>query len=132
MFKESESSYPECLEDLSFDEWRQLHESDPQRFEQYRLKLIYDLIDSAPKRNRARLEGLKFQMESESKRCRSQMAYNIRLFSMMWESLDELTHHLNQFSSGDIQDNINRKSSRPKAKVLPFSLLRTPKSNPGE
>jgi len=115
-----ESSYPENLEDLNFDEWRQLHESNPRCFEQYRKKLLCELIQSAPKRCRPRLRGLMFQMESESKRCGSSLSYNLRLFSMMVESLDELTNHLNQLCSANIQNYNIEKSTRPKAKVLPF------------
>ncbi len=130
MLRTSESSYPESLGDLSFDEWRQLHESNPRCFEHYRKKLLHDLIQSAPKRCRPRLRGLMFQMEGESKRCGTLMAYNQRLFSIMVESLDELANHLNQFCAADIRNQNAEISVRPKAKILPFSLRKNPINEP--
>ncbi len=95
----ADPDYPRDLEDYSFDQWRRLHEADPQRFDRYRLKLLNDLIDAAPKASQPRLRGLMFQMEGESRRCKNPLVYNLRLSAMMMELLDEMRRRLVQLSA---------------------------------
>ncbi len=110
---------PAELEALDFDEWRRLHEEDPELFDQYRMQMLNDLIDSSPESSKPRLKGLLFQMECESKRSKSPYAYNMRLSAMMMEMLDNLHHKLVDFCNNDEQD---PEISKPEvnAAILPF------------
>ena len=112
---------PENLEDFTFDEWRDLHDSDPQKFETCRLKVLDDLIDSAPEASKPRLRGLMFQMEGESRRSKSQLGYNLRLSSMMMEMLNEMREQLFLLYATDVKD-LEKSSLRPdSAEVIPFT-----------
>ena len=112
---------PQKYWDLSFDEWVALHDSEPERFEKYRKKLLNNLVNSAPERSKIRLKGLIFQMEAEAIKSKSQMAYNIRLSRMMIDMVEELMYHLSQLVTNNFkimeQDHPPVKS----AIILPFN-----------
>ena len=111
---------PDNLEELSFDDWCQLHRDDPQRFESCRLKVLNDMIESAPMESRARLRGLLFRMEGESRRSRSRMGYNLRLSAMMMEMLDEMRAQIHLLCAGDISE-LERQALKPdSAEIIPF------------
>ncbi len=114
--------FPDNLEDLSFDEWCELHQSDPRRFNAYRLKILNDLIDSAPEQSKPRLRGLLFRMEGESRRSRSQLGYNLRLSSMMMEMLDDMRAHIHLLCAADVNELKGHGLGQASAKVIPFSL----------
>ena len=116
----SAKPYPDRFEDLSFDDWINLHESEPAQFEKCRLKLLNDLVDSAPERSKPRLKGLIFQMDAESRRAKSQMAYNIRLSSMMMETLGELNYRLNELIGSKSLNIVQNQLPVETATVLPF------------
>ena len=117
----NENNYPDKYEDLSFDSWINLHITEPERFEKFRLKLLNDLVESAPERSKARLQGLIFQMESEARRSKSQMAYNIRLAVMMMDSLGELNDHLNQLVVQKSHNFTQNRTPNRNATILPFN-----------
>jgi len=111
---------PDNLEDLSFDEWCELHQNDPQRFESCRLKVLNDMIDAAPVESKARLRGLMFRMEGESRRSKSRLGYNLRLSAMMMELLDDMRAQIQLLCAGDISD-VEKQILHPdSADVLPF------------
>lgn len=112
---------PDNLEDLSFDEWCQLHQSDPQRFDACRLKILNDLIDSAPEQSRPRLRGMMFRMEGESRRSKSQLGYNLRLSSMMMEMLDDMRAQIYLLCAADFSELQSEYDDPPSAKVIPFN-----------
>jgi len=115
---------PDNLDELSFDEWCELHQSDPRRFETCRLKILNDLIDSAPEKSRQRLRGLMFRMEGESRRSRSQLGYNLRLSSMMMEMLDDMSAQIHLLCAADIKQLENQALNPQSAKVIPFAAAR--------
>jgi len=92
---------PEQFEDWSFEEWCGLHERDPEAFEACRLRMLNNLIETAPEESRPRLRGLMFRMEGESRRSKSQLGYVLRLSSMMMEMLDEMRAHLSSLVASD-------------------------------
>ena len=111
---------PDNLEQFTFDQWCALHESDPQRFETCRLKMLNDLIDAAPQDSQPRLRGLMFKMEGEARRSRSQLGYNLRLSSMMMEMLDELREQLYLLCAGDAAGLEESTPQSAAATVIPF------------
>jgi len=112
---------PVNFEDFTFDEWCQLHQSDPGRFEALRLKMLNDLIDSAPEESKPRLRGLMFKMEGESRRCKSQLGYNLRLSSMMMEMIEEMREQLSMLCATDIRDIQDKMLPPTSAEVIPFT-----------
>jgi hypothetical protein len=120
-------SCPQKYEDLSFDEWVDLHDSEPERFEKYRKKLLNNLVDSAPEQSKPRLRGLIFQMEAEAIKSKSQMAYNIRLSSMMMDMVDELMCQLNQLVTNNFKGMEQDHPPVKSAMILPYS--RAPKTD---
>jgi len=111
---------PDNLDDMSFDDWCEMHRADPQRFESCRLKMLNDLIDSAPEESKPRLRGLMFQMEGESRRSRSQLGFNLRLSAMMMEMLDEMRAQIHLLCAGDISE-LERQALKPdSAEIIPF------------
>jgi len=113
--------FPDNLEDLSFDQWCEIHQSDPRRFDSYRLKILNDLIDSAPEESKLRLRGLLFRMEGESRRSKSQLGYNLRLSSMMMEMLDDMRAQIHLLCAADIDEMQDRLLTPASAKVIPFA-----------
>ena len=111
---------PDNLEDLSFDQWCELHRKDPQRFESCRLKVLNDMIDAAPAESKARLRGLMFRMEGESRRSKSRLGYNLRLSAMMMELLDDMRTQIQLLCAGDISDVEKQILNPDSAQVLPF------------
>lgn len=111
---------PDNLEDLSFDDWCKLHQADPQRFESCRLKVLNDMIDSAPTESRARLRGLMFRMEGESRRSRSRLGFNLRLSAMMMEMLDDMRAQIHLLCAGDIDDLEKQLLNPESAEIIPF------------
>jgi len=110
------NDYPATLEAFSFEQWCQLHENDPDRFDACRLKLLNDLVDAAPRRSQSRLRGLMFTMAGESRRAKSAEGYNMKLGLMMMSKLEELQGELVSFGSGNFTNNTQSVS----AKVIPF------------
>jgi hypothetical protein len=114
-------NHPRKYEDLSFEEWVDLHDSEPERFEKYRKKLLNNLIDSAPERLKPRLKGLIFQMEAEAIKSKSQMAYNIRLSRMMMDMVEELMCQLKQLATINCKDMEQDHPPVKSAILLPFN-----------
>ena len=112
---------PRKYEDLSFDEWVDLHNSEPERFDKYRKELLNNLIDSAPERLKPRLKGLVFQMEAEAIKSKSQMAYNIRLSRMMMDMVEELMCQLSQLATINCKDLEQDRPPVKSAILLPFN-----------
>lgn len=115
---------PDNLDQLSFDEWCNLHQSDPRRFETCRLKILNDLIESAPIVSRSRLRGLMFRMEGESRRSKSQLGYNLRLSSMMMEMLDDMRAQIHLLCAADISELESQPGNPESAKIIPFDAAR--------
>jgi hypothetical protein len=119
--REIVQDFPDNLEQLSFDEWCDLHQSDPRRFDSYRLKVLNDLIDSAPAESKPRLRGLLFRMEGESRRSKSRLGYNLCLSSMMMEMLDEMRAQIHLLCAADINELKEQAVNPASAKVIPFN-----------
>jgi hypothetical protein len=112
---------PDDLDNYSFDQWCHLHESDPQRFDVCRLKILNDLIDSAPEDSRPRLRGLMFRMEGESRRSGSRLGYSLRLSSMMMEMLDEMREQMYLLCAADVSELQDRPEQPASAEVIPIA-----------
>jgi len=109
------------LENLGFDDWKELFEQNPERFEECRKRMLEHQITLAPENSRQRLRGLMFQMECESAKARSPLNYNQRLYAMMMEQFDELRESLQLLCKGDANVLAESLDNQSSATVLPFN-----------
>ncbi len=116
---EQESTTRLKTQRMGFEQWRALYLEDPQKFEQNRQQVLNDFIDSAPEKYQARLKGLKFQMECEARRLKSDEAYHMRLFTMMMESLASLNDQFQELLQTVNSDHIPEQDQKD-ATVLPM------------
>jgi len=121
---ESEKSIDQVLADdlesLSFDDWKQLHEKDPEQFNYYRKLMLEQQITLAPEKMQPRLRGLMFQLEGEAVRSRTAMAYNRRLSEMMVELVEQLRDKLLLLSEAQRVVKESEKTISPSAEIIPF------------
>ena len=127
---ESEKSidqvFPGDLEDLNFDDWKQLHERDPELFNYYRQQLLEYQISLAPEEMRPRLRGLLFQLEGEAIRSRSAMDYNQRLSNMMMAMVEQMRDQLLLVFQAPQLTSVMEKRPVPTAEVIPFRPAHKP------
>lgn len=88
------------MDDIRFDAWRALAETDPGRFEAQRREFIRAFLESVPPERRDRLERLQWRIDRERERADNPMGACVRLSRMMWNSFagsDGLCAVLNRF-----------------------------------
>lgn len=76
-----------ATDELDFDRWSQLAESDPDAFEVARLAAIDAMIASFPEESRDRMRRLQWRIDQERRLAKSPMGACIRLSKMMWRQL---------------------------------------------
>jgi len=107
--------------EFDFDEWRLLHDRDPEAFECRRRQWVDQIIDSAPVEQRRRLRGLMFQVDMERRRAANPVDSCMRISALMWDRFGELKSHLNAMASpSDITVAPRPLRERPGASVLSF------------
>ena len=116
----------EDLENLSFDDWKELFEQSPERFDVYRKRMLEHQITLAPEDSKQRLRGLMFQMECESAKSQTPLNYNLRLYAMMMEQFTELREKLQLLCSGDANSFAQKLTDKQSATVLPFNQRTKP------
>ena len=111
-------------EDYAFEDWRHLHETDPDAFELRRKEALESVIQSAPPDMQARLRGLQFRVDMERARAGSDLAACLKAQSMMWDSLTRLRDALSELSSiqkdGTLGAVARGRAEARKATVIPF------------
>ena len=111
---------PDELENLSFDDWKRLHEKDPGQFDYYRKRMLEHQINLAPEDIQPRLRGLLFQLEGESARSRTILDYNCRLSEIMMELVEQLREQLQLISDAQLAVNVIEEPNLPSAEIIPF------------
>jgi len=99
--------------EFDFDKWAQLYKSDPKAFEQEREKLLNDVIDSSNHKQRRRLLGIKFKLNSQRSYSRSDTYFLITSSELMWDSFRELNTELQPF----LHSAIGQKETTKKVKL---------------
>jgi hypothetical protein len=111
-------------EDYVFEDWRHLHETDPDAFELRRKEALESVIQSAPPDMQARLRGLQFRVDMERSRAGSDLGACLKAQSMMWDSLVRLRDALSELSSvqqdGTLGAVARGRAEARKATVIPF------------
>ena len=85
--------------EMTFDEWRDLAERDPETFETMRQAAIEAVIEAAPLRNQERLRRLQWRIDQERRLAGSPLGACMRLSRMMWKSV---------LGPGGLQDRIQQ------------------------
>ncbi|MEW8492521.1 MAG: DUF3135 domain-containing protein [Candidatus Thiodiazotropha taylori] len=80
----SDSSIKNVIK-FDFDDWKELNESSPDDFEQYRTFVIENVISSFPKENQKRLRAVQWRLDQERRLHSSKMGACIHLYTRMWE-----------------------------------------------
>jgi hypothetical protein len=104
---------PENAYHIDFDTWARLAESDPERFEDLRDRVLDYCITRAPSDRQERLRRLQWRINQVRKTASNPMSACISISNMMWSSfsnLDEVYEDLRQ----------SRRPFRRCARVLPF------------
>ena len=117
---------PGELEKLSFNDWKRLHEKDPEHFDYYRKLMLEHQINQAPEDIQRRLRGLLFQLEGESARSRTVLDYQYRLSEMMIELVEQLRDRLRLISEAHLDVTEIERPISPSAEIIPF---RSPKNH---
>lgn len=106
--------------ELGFDELCELHETDPDRFEEYRLRALETFVESMPEASQPRLRGLMFEMHGESIRAKSQLQYNLCLSSMMMRNLEDLCEQFERLGTAGLDQQDNFCNPVTSAKIISF------------
>lgn len=87
-------------QEFDFERWSKLAKSDPAGFEALRRQEVATFIQSAPTRQRLRLERLQWRIDRERERVKNPLLSCIRIYNMMWESLYKHQQALVELTDG--------------------------------
>ncbi len=113
---------------FDFDEWCELAQKDPEKFERKRKAVIEDFISSTSHDNEMRLRQLQWRIDMERKRCRNPMESCLKIFDMMWDFVHAdrgflyAVRMLEQVASGTPPAEDEVRGGSVDTVVLPFSL----------
>lgn len=107
--------------DFDFHEWASLAKTDPDAFEQRRMKCIDQFI-SGSGRHRKRLEGLQFKIDAERRLAHTPekalvviSKMMVRSLNLLGEELKSLSEETNKPSAGE---NVRAPIEQPSCKVI--------------
>lgn len=69
--------------DFTFEEWQELYQSDPEKFEEMREDVIYGFLDSLPDKNKQILEKFQWRIDMERKRSKNPLQACIKMNEML-------------------------------------------------
>jgi len=85
--------------DFNFDYWASLYQSDPERFEREREKLVNEFIGHVNHGSK-RLKGIQFRIDMERRRSKNPMGSCLRLSNLMMDQFyDEFVPRFGNFKS---------------------------------
>ena len=108
---------------FDFDYWMELHESDPEAFEQQRAALIQAEIAKAPERLQRRLKGIQFELDAKRSMSDSPLESCMQMSSQMWDSFDLMRTNLNALARPETlteDEVVKLQKPTESAKVLRF------------
>lgn len=79
---------------MNFDRMVTLYKEKPADFEDMRVSLIEDYINTLPENQQKRARGLQFQIDSTLDRIKNPTERYNRMVSMMWKGFDKLNKAL--------------------------------------
>ena len=94
--------------EFEFQQWMELAQKDPEKFEKKRLELIESVINGAPESMRKRLSGLQWSIDAKLKTSKNPMDGCLTIFQMMMDSVYEPGGLLSALNMEDIEKPNNR------------------------
>lgn len=113
----------------SHEELSKLARDDPPAYEALRREIIEDFIANAPEKQKPRLQGLQFRIDSLRRLSRSALGSTIRIYDLMWKSFVTMNYQWQEFLyledplTGPRSTEGNRSRSEPSARILQFRPL---------
>ncbi len=105
--------------EFNFKEWSELAQTDPDRFEAKRSRVINEAIRRVPPNRQQMLRGLQWRVDRVRELKRTPLAACIAITDMMWETFSDL----HQAYIGLAENKTGKKSlieKLPEATVIPF------------
>lgn len=103
--------------DFDFKEWAELAQSDPERFEARRNRIINEAICRVPMDRQQTLRGLQWKVDRVRELKRTPLAACIAISDMMWDAFSDL--HNSYCELADIKPGQKPfMKEQPKAKVI--------------
>lgn len=110
--------------DFNFQEWAELAQRDPQRFEARRSRVINEAIRRVPLDRQRMLRGLQWRVDRVRELKRTPLAACMAISNMMWETFNDL--HDSYVKLAEIKPGQKAKlEPLPKATILPFPERKT-------
>jgi len=109
-----------AIEDFDFIKWKELHENDPEAFEQKRKNLLESTIDSAPQEYQQRLKGIMFQVDAARNKSNNPLQSCIAISDMMHKTLSDLHYFLNDLNFTLANQDVTQESEKTTASILEF------------
>lgn len=78
------------MKEFDFDYMMELQQDDPQRFEQERMKLINELIESIPDEKQHKMRCLQWRVDQCRRKSKNSLSSCMVITEMMWKSFEEL------------------------------------------
>lgn len=86
------------MSDFNFDEWMNLHKTDPEEFERRRAETVRAVIDSAPAELQLKLLQLQWKLDGIH-RTHTPIGGLLKMQGMMWDSFLEMNSKLQDLAA---------------------------------
>ena len=104
---------------FDFKEWSELAQTDPERFEARRNRIINEAIRRVPTNRQQMLRGLQWRVDRVRELKRTPLAACIAITDMMWDTFGDL--HNSYVQLADIKPGQKMEvENRPKADIIHF------------
>jgi len=113
------SNRPLMCIDFDFKEWSELAQTDPERFEARRNRVINEAIRRVPADRQQMLRGLQWKVDRIRELKRTPLSACIAITDMMWETFGDLHHSYVELANIKPGSRI-KLEKRPLADVLQF------------
>jgi len=110
--------------EFDFKEWSELAQSDPDRFEARRNRVINEAIRRVPVDRQQMLRGLQWRVDRVRELKRTPLAACIAITDMMWDAFSDLHHSYVKLAEIKPGQKIMIEK-RPRADIIPFPQRKT-------
>lgn len=110
--------------EFDFKEWSELAQTDPDRFEARRNRVINEAIRRVPVDRQQMLRGLQWRVDRVRELKRTPLAACIAITDMMWDAFSELHHSYVKLAEIKPGQKVMIEE-RPRADIIPFPQRKT-------
>lgn len=102
--------------EINFDVVVELHKNDPEKLEKLQKEIVEDYINSVPERNKNRLRGIQFKIDSIRKLSQNSTQSYLKIADMFWS---EGFTRFNDILNGEHDLNVNEEN------IVQFAPVKT-------